>query len=113
MLNSLFTSSYLQYKSDIDTVASWLVSTARKCGYAADLLTKGKQKQQGRWQSERESEKTGPKCSHKPIPSTPQAQRYTIAIKDFTGLAEYIAGYREPTWRFQRALLLRFTVRLL
>ena len=46
MLNSLLTSSYLQYKSDTDTVASWLANTAIKCGYPADLLTKGKQKPQ-------------------------------------------------------------------
>ncbi|KAK8237763.1 hypothetical protein HDK90DRAFT_203747 [Phyllosticta capitalensis] len=33
-----FTSDYQQYKEDTNTVASWLASTARQCGYPEDLL---------------------------------------------------------------------------
>lgn len=94
MLNSLLTSSYLQYKSDTNTVASWLASTARKCGYAADLLTKGKQRQQGSGRLKGKARKLARNAPTKPTPSTPPAQTYIIAIKDFIGLAEYIAGYK-------------------
>jgi hypothetical protein len=31
-------SSYKQYKEDTDAVATWLATTAKKCGYAVDLL---------------------------------------------------------------------------
>ncbi|EYE92270.1 uncharacterized protein EURHEDRAFT_415694 [Aspergillus ruber CBS 135680] len=94
MLNSLLTSSYLQYKSDTDTVASWLASTAIQCGYAADFLTKGKQKQQGSGRLKGKARKVARDAPAKPTLSTPPIKTYTIAIKDFIGLAEYIADYK-------------------
>jgi hypothetical protein len=39
MRPEFLTSSYLQYKSDTDAVASWLATTAKKCGYPQDLVT--------------------------------------------------------------------------
>lgn len=33
MLSNLLTSTYLQYKTDTDVVASWLASTASHCGF--------------------------------------------------------------------------------
>lgn len=94
MSNGLLTSSYLQYKSDTDAVASWLASTARKCVYAADLLAKDKQKQQGSGRLKGKARKLAQNVSTIPTFSTSPAQTYTIAIKDFIGLAEYIAGYK-------------------
>ncbi|KAK8237778.1 hypothetical protein HDK90DRAFT_204220 [Phyllosticta capitalensis] len=40
LLSKFLTSSYQQYKEDTNTVASWLTSTARRCGYPEDLLAK-------------------------------------------------------------------------
>lgn len=96
MLSNLLTSSYLQYKTDTDTVASWLAATARKCGYAVDLLTKGQTKSaagsgrlKGKARKQARSKETS--TSSAPKPSLPT---YTIAVKDFTTLADFIAAYK-------------------
>ena len=94
MLNSLLTSSYLQYKSDTDTVASWLANTARKCGYPADLLIKGKQKQHASGRLKGKARNLAQNAPNKPASLAPPAQTYIIAVKDFIGLAEYIVGYK-------------------
>ena len=94
MFNSLPTSNYLQYKSDTDRVASWLANTAIKCGYPADLLTKGKQKQQASGRLKGKARKLAQNAPNKPAASASPAQTYIIAVKDFIGLAEYIAGYK-------------------
>lgn len=88
MLSNFLTSSYFQYKSDTDTVASWLANTAQKCGYAADLLTAGKDKPQGGGRLKGKARKLARAQDAGP-------QTYTIATKDFTGLAEFIAAH-EP-----------------
>ncbi|KAI9927114.1 hypothetical protein AWENTII_010965 [Aspergillus wentii] len=83
MLSGLLASSYLQYKRDTDAVASWLATTAKKCGYSADLLVNNKG-QQGPGKSKGKS--------RKPAKQAPSAQAYTIAVKDFISLADYIIG---------------------
>ena len=90
MLSNYFTSSYLQYKQDTNAVAAWLATTAKKCGYAEDLLTKnaegGQQQKQpaGRLKGkagklEREAAKDATTCG----PSKSKVPTYVIAIKDF------------------------------
>ncbi|EFW14313.1 conserved hypothetical protein [Coccidioides posadasii str. Silveira] len=39
MVSDFLTSSYLQYKADTNAVASWLATTARKCGYTLGTPT--------------------------------------------------------------------------
>ncbi|KAL1963061.1 hypothetical protein VTN77DRAFT_8707 [Rasamsonia byssochlamydoides] len=110
MISDFLTSSYLQYKADTNAVASWLATTAKKCGYAPDLLTgnSGKQQQQqqpsgrlkGRARKEaREAAKRSQGGSTTSIKPPGQLPTYTIAIKDFISLAEYIASYRRPPVR--------------
>lgn len=106
MLPTHLISTYRQYKQDTDSVASWLASTAKSCGYPADLLTspttkssaqhapksgrlKGKARAKARANG---AAATNPKTEHveKKIP------KYTIAIRDFLPLADYIAGRHNP-----------------
>ncbi|KAJ0382357.1 hypothetical protein COL922a_012734, partial [Colletotrichum nupharicola] len=72
-------SVYQQYKQDTDSVASWLASTAKACGYPADLLKPvGQAKKKA-------------KHKHKNTSS-----KYVVALKDFVPLAQFIAGSKKP-----------------
>lgn len=96
-------SSYQQYKADTDAVASWLATTAARCGYSSGLpheenavqqpksrRLKGKARIQARDdKNESLSSKATPKNSN-------GRPTYTIAIKDFTRLAENIAAHAQP-----------------
>jgi hypothetical protein len=113
MLLNVLTSSYLQYKADTDTVASWLASTAKKCGYAPDLLEKekvGQNQPSKRLKGKaRKQAREAAKCAQeeselepgKPAPGP----TYIIAIKDFTGLAEYIASFTRPPVRVPKPIV--------
>lgn len=39
MLDASLSSAYSQYKEDTDSVAAWLTSTARKCGFQPEQLS--------------------------------------------------------------------------
>jgi hypothetical protein len=39
MSPSFFHTSYKQYKDDTNHIASWLATTAKRCGHPSDLLT--------------------------------------------------------------------------
>lgn len=70
MLPAPLVSVYQQYKQDTDSVASWLASTAKACGYPADLLKPvGQAKKKA-------------KHKHKNTSS-----KYVVALKDFVPLA--------------------------
>ncbi|VUC22349.1 unnamed protein product [Clonostachys rosea] len=98
MLPSQLSGVYRQYKEDTDSVAAWLASTAKSCGYPADLLAspswdapqakkstrlKGKQRKQA-------------KASGK-ANTAPKTSKYIVAIKDFLPLADFIAGRTNPS----------------
>ncbi|POS76706.1 hypothetical protein DHEL01_v204908 [Diaporthe helianthi] len=78
MLPSALVSVYQQYKQDTDSVASWLASTAKDCGYPADLLTS-----------------VGPVKRKKHNKKASQ-NKHIVAIKDFVPLAEFIAASKKP-----------------
>jgi hypothetical protein len=103
MLPTHLVGIYSQYKQDTDSVASWLASTAKACGYPADLLTstpapsagapvaksarlKGKQRKQARQAA---------KGTAAPAPVS-TGPKHIIAVKDFLPLANFIAGRRSP-----------------
>lgn len=78
MLPSNLVSVYQQYKKDTDSVASWLATTAKACGYPADLLTT-----------------VGPVKRKKHNKKASQ-NKHIVAIKDFIPLAEFIAASKKP-----------------
>ncbi|KGQ05259.1 hypothetical protein BBAD15_g9488 [Beauveria bassiana D1-5] len=88
MLPNILVSTYLEYKKDTDSIASWLASTARAAGFNTSNLSappslagtnggrlKGKARKQAK------------KASSKPVATS---TKYVIRIRDFTVLAEYI-----------------------
>lgn len=78
MLPSTLVSVYQQYKQDTDSVASWLATTAKACGYPADLFTT-----------------VGPVKRKKHNKKAAQ-NKFIVAIKDFIPLAQYIAASKKP-----------------
>ncbi|KAH6640159.1 hypothetical protein F5144DRAFT_559536 [Chaetomium tenue] len=103
MLPPQLKSAYGQYKQDTDSVASWLASTAKARGYPADLLSsaaasqssqgqpKGRPKGKARKAARQMKTATDPNASS----SAASSFKYTVAIKDFVPLAEWIAS-RQP-----------------
>lgn len=78
MLPFTLVSVYKQYKQDTDSVASWLATTAKACGYPADLFTS-----------------VGPVKRKKHNKKASQS-KYVVAIKDFVPLAHFIAASNKP-----------------
>ncbi|PYH81313.1 hypothetical protein BO82DRAFT_336425 [Aspergillus uvarum CBS 121591] len=109
---NFMTSSYLQYKSDTDTVATWLVATAKSCGFPVDTLgasanttsppsteptgpskrLKGKARKLAR----EAATKAASSGSHS---TTSQNAKHILALKDFVDLAEYITASTKPVVR--------------
>ncbi|KAK7425048.1 hypothetical protein QQZ08_008324 [Neonectria magnoliae] len=99
MLPSSLFSIYQQYKKDINSVASWLASTAKACGYPSDLLThSGAQPTQPSGTGRLKGKARKDAKRQKPTGSVPQwiAPKYIIAIKEFVPLAEFIATSSKP-----------------
>ncbi|KAI5306217.1 hypothetical protein KEM56_001807 [Ascosphaera pollenicola] len=91
--NPLLISSYYQYKLDTDNVAEWLAHTARRCGYASDLLkakfSQGTSLANGGNRLKGKARKLAKDAST----AKSSAKTYTIAIKEFIDLAEFIASH--------------------
>jgi hypothetical protein len=106
MLPDFLVPSYKQYKTDSDTVATWLANTAQRCGYSRDLLTnqvssqqkapklKGRARKLAREATQNESLTS--LSENLKSKTTPQALKYLIATKDFISLAEWIAKSTTP-----------------
>ncbi|THY50224.1 hypothetical protein D6C97_07087 [Aureobasidium pullulans] len=105
MLPGFLKGTYAIYKEDTDSVASWLASTARRCGYSLDLLTattggasdqkapKKKKRKKAKTSKPAEATTTQQKSS---TPPSSSLTTYTIAVKDFVPLAEYIVAFQKP-----------------
>ncbi|KAJ9138152.1 Ank-repeat protein mbp1 [Pleurostoma richardsiae] len=100
MLPGPLVSVYQQYKQDTDAIAAWLASTAKRCGYAADLLSSGKPAQTGsrrlKGKARKQDKVSGNASSGRHV-SKANRTKYIVAIKDFIPLAEFIAGSSQPT----------------
>ncbi|VUC32098.1 unnamed protein product [Clonostachys rosea] len=108
MLPQSLVSVYHEYKKDTSSIATWLASTAKECGYPAALLpstpsaptaqgpaTGGRLKGKARVAAKKAKEKAqgGPA----PKPQGPPINRYIISIKDFVPLAECISTSKIPS----------------
>lgn len=122
MLPDFLRSGYKTYKADTDAVATWLALQAKQCGYAADLLdqtstpsapsapsasvqSSGRLKGKARKQANG-NVGPGPKNVDKPgQEKTSTGPTYTIKIKDFLILAEYICASTKPVARVPVAIV--------
>jgi hypothetical protein len=119
MYASLFHTSYKRYKDDTNHIASWLATTAKKCGYPSDLLKNESAKKEGQAAAKlkgrarklaRDAAKAAPS---KPTASgtkhaNPAKKVFTIARKDFITLADFIVSYNKPAVQVPAALLKLF-----
>jgi len=109
MLPSFLKGTYAIYKEDTDSVASWLASTARRCGYSLNLLDNAAGQVSGQKVPKKKKKKkknnngkalnpvdtlTTEDNRSNPTPAGPVT--YTIAIKDFVSLAEHIVAFQKP-----------------
>ncbi|KAI4862595.1 hypothetical protein F4820DRAFT_429953, partial [Hypoxylon rubiginosum] len=98
MLPLNLVSTYQGYKHDTDSIAAWLASTAKSCGYASDLVTAGPANKttSARLKGKaRAAAKKKNASAAKPAAKSAVIPKYTIKIKDFVPLAEFIASQRD------------------
>ena len=106
MLPSFLKGTYAIYKEDTDSVASWLASTARRCGYSLNLLDNAAGQVSGQKVPKKKKKKKTGKALNPVDTLTTEDNRcnptpagsitYTIAIKDFVSLAEHIVAFQKP-----------------
>ncbi|KAG5765620.1 hypothetical protein H9Q72_006306 [Fusarium xylarioides] len=98
MLPPALASVYREYKKDTNSIASWLASTAKECGYPADLLSNSPSPKQPAPRLKGKARAEAKKKANLPQEATPQKEgpRYVIEIKDFVPLAECISAYKKP-----------------
>lgn len=119
MLPSLLIDTYRRYKQDTDDIATWLATTAKRFGFSADLLTNNAQdKDQKSQRLKGKARKKAKEAAESSATNTSRASsnsvpKYTIGIKDFVTLAEYLAHKADlkipaPFWAtIERAIHLR------
>jgi hypothetical protein len=103
--DSLFT-SYRRYKEDTDYIACWLATTAKRCGF---VTTQGgpqkpvekPKKLKGRARTLARRHAAANADNHK---STTPSATYTIAIKDFLPMAQYISSFSKPPVKVPKSL---------
>jgi hypothetical protein len=86
---------YQQYKQDTDSVASWIASTAKACGYPAHLLA-SKSWDAPRPKSGRLKGKARKNAHEGGTAGGPSKFKYIVALDDFLPLAHFIAQCRKP-----------------
>ncbi|KAI0891136.1 hypothetical protein F4806DRAFT_506970 [Annulohypoxylon nitens] len=92
------TSTYRQYKKDTNSIAAWLASTAKSCGYPADQLGNGPETQPTQGPSVRLKGKAraeGQKNKSTATSSSLPLKKYIIKVKEFVPLAEFVASKRD------------------
>lgn len=121
MLPAIPLGTYRRYKQDTDDIATWLATTAIRFGFSADRLSrvtqnnvlksqrlKGKARKLAK-NAAKSNSVNSPKILSKPL------SKYTIAVKDFVTLAEYLGSRTdlkipELLWAsVERAIRLRKT----
>lgn len=96
MLPDNLVSIYKEYKEDTNAVASWLASTAKSCGYPSDLLGGDPPQATGRLKGKARKEAKAAAAKSQGSSSSSSRPDYTIAIKDFILLAEFVAASKKP-----------------
>lgn len=107
MLPSTLVSTYQQYKQDTDSIAAWLASTAKSLDFSSELspattanasgsetASTGRLKGKARVQAKKQAASSAAATSSQPL--LPAKPKYTINIKDFIPLAEYVAAKTFP-----------------
>ncbi|KAM7199129.1 hypothetical protein V8F33_004604 [Rhypophila sp. PSN 637] len=97
MLPGPLVSVYQQYKADTNFIASWLATTARACGYPADLLSNPGHAEP-KPKSGRLKGKARTNARNKPTTKT-TSSKHIVALSDFLPLSNHIANSTKPRVR--------------
>ena len=118
MLPDIIQSKYKTYKQDTDAIATWLATKAKQCGYSADLLGQGtaatssqaapsSARLKGKARKKGKDAATKGQVSAPDTParsSEPKSSVYTITVKEFITLADFIVGSGKQTVQAPEAL---------
>ncbi|KAL9109590.1 MAG: hypothetical protein Q9227_005770 [Pyrenula ochraceoflavens] len=105
---------YRRYKSDTQYIATWLASTAKKCGFVADTKApaapapKSNAKPAPKYAKTRKQRKRAEAAQSQASPQQ-TGQIHNIKLKDFISLAKLIAGFEKPPVDIPKSLLAVFT----
>ncbi|EQB46636.1 hypothetical protein CGLO_14268 [Colletotrichum gloeosporioides Cg-14] len=88
-------SLYQQYKQDTNFVAAWLATTAKSCGYPSDLLSEIQAKEESSKPAENKAK--GGKGKKKKKQTDQAPKKYTVAVKEFIPLAQYISTAKQKS----------------
>jgi len=118
MLPNFLQSSFKTYKEDTNTIAAWLASKAKQCGYNSDLIdhtdeqgSSGSQPPQASGRLKGNARKKAKNAAKKQPESTPDGSEnavrvsYIIKVKEFTTLAEFIVGFEKPVVTVPKSLV--------
>ncbi|KAF2743197.1 hypothetical protein M011DRAFT_471557 [Sporormia fimetaria CBS 119925] len=94
MLPGNLSSTYSRYKQDTDAIASWLATTAKRFGYVAEAQSRNARRNAAR-KAKKENKNT---------PTHTGRPTYTVALKDFSVLAKFIAQKEDPKIRVPERL---------
>ena len=94
MLPVFLFGTYKQYKEDTDSIATWLAQTAKRCGFASDLLSGDAQKPVQKPAKSKAKSKKKARDAARRVPA--EKRQHIIPIKEFLSLANYIASYNKP-----------------
>ncbi len=100
MLPDYLASSYQQYKSDTNYIATWLATTAKGCGYAPDLMVAEKPVEKSarlKGKARKQAKAAGKGSNPTSKADSSQKGTYIIAIKDFLTMAQHIASYSKAS----------------
>ncbi|KAI4088065.1 MAG: hypothetical protein LQ344_006327 [Seirophora lacunosa] len=100
MLPDFLQSSFQNYKQDTDIVATWLAVKAKQHGYPVDIEDPSKpsstsKRLKGKARKEAKEAQAQVGTSRAAAASSTKP-KYTVKIKDFVSLAEFIAGCTNP-----------------
>lgn len=118
MLPSVLQSSYKTYKEDTNTIATWLATKAKQCGYSADLLdrdglsnsskaTQAPKRLKGKARKKAQDASKGTTSSSEASAKADDVEppTYMIKVKEFISLADYIVGSSKPLVKVPAALI--------
>ena len=120
MLPKFLQSSLKTYKEDTNTIATWLASKAKQCGYPSELLSQSQalapeilqpdQPQTSKCLKGNARKKARNAAQKDPEPASnedkvPAEASYIIKVKDFTLLADCIASYDKPVVKVPHSLV--------
>ena len=119
MLPSVLQSSYKTYKEDTNTIATWLATKAKQCGYSADLLdrdgssnsskaTQAPKRLKGKARKKAQDASKGTTSSSEASAAKAgnvEPPTYVIKVKEFISLADYIVGSSKPLVKVPAALI--------